>query len=64
MIRLILNKPCLVHVQEEVQNVLVAHLLVSAIHSLHKNECEDHVYFFAQYIVTAIIVETDWTTGV
>jgi hypothetical protein len=39
--------------------VLVAHLLAPAgqSHSVPKNEHDDQVYFFAQYIVTNITVE-------
>jgi hypothetical protein len=39
--------------------VLVAYLLAPTgqRHSVHKNECENHVKFFALYIVTNIIVE-------
>jgi hypothetical protein len=54
-----LNKLHLVHVRKELHKELVAHLLPHAgqHHSVHKNECEDHVYFLTQYIVTNIIVE-------
>jgi hypothetical protein len=41
--RFILNKLYLAHVQKELHNVLVTHLLAHAgqRHSVHKNECED-----------------------
>jgi hypothetical protein len=42
--------------------MLVTHLLATCgqRHSVRKNECEDRVYLFAQYIVTNIIVEIEY----
>jgi hypothetical protein len=39
--------------------MLVAHLLAPTgqRYSVHKNECNDNVYFVAQYIVTSTIAE-------
>jgi hypothetical protein len=44
---------------EKITQGVVAHLLPPAAqhHSLQKNECEDHLDFFTQYIATHIIVE-------
>jgi hypothetical protein len=59
IVRLILNKLHSVRAQKELHKVLVAHLLAAAgqRHSLHKNGYDDRVYFFAQYILTNVIVE-------
>jgi hypothetical protein len=41
----------------KVHKVAVAYLLAPTgqSHSVHRNQCDDQVYFFAQYIITTII---------
>jgi hypothetical protein len=48
-----------VHVQKDLHKLLQAHLLAPTgqRHSVHKNEWEDHGWFFVQYIATNIIVK-------
>jgi hypothetical protein len=55
----ILSKVYLVYVQKVLLVVLVTHQVAppDQCHSVHKNESDDHVFLFPQYIVTNIVVK-------